>query len=163
MSTVQHLARAILDQGLAAEVMGALAQEMRIGGEVHLLPRNSRSIHNKGYSRVYVPTGSPLRRYCNTGGWQYAHRLAAALKLGRRLKAYEHVHHVDQDQERDGEYSLAELVAVFDERFQVLNDVDHNTIHAGPGARFHRGEWQACSCAHADWPVEAGDTPPPTT
>lgn len=73
--------------------------------------------HHKGYVRVWLGRGHP---FANSGGWQYAHRLAMMEKLGRRLEPFEHVHH------KNGDKASADP-----ERLQVLHAVDHGMLHYG--------------------------------
>lgn len=49
---------------------------------------------SRGYPRIYLGKGHP---FANSAGWQYMHRYAVMTDLGRRLRADEHVHHVDGD------------------------------------------------------------------
>lgn len=53
----------------------------------------SESYDRRGYVRINLPSGHP---YANTGGWQYAHRLAMAALLGRKPYRYESIGHRDR-------------------------------------------------------------------
>lgn len=55
--------------------------------------RPNESYDRRGYVRINLPAGHP---YANSGGWQYAHRLAMAALLGRRPYRYESIGHRDR-------------------------------------------------------------------
>lgn len=55
--------------------------------------KSSESYDRRGYVRINLPAGHP---YANSGGWQYAHRLAMAALLGRLPYRHESIGHRDR-------------------------------------------------------------------
>lgn len=63
---------------------------------------------DRGRKQVYLGREHPLT---NSGGWQYAYRVAVADAIGRPLRTDEHVHHTNRDHTDDDLENL-ELLAV---------------------------------------------------
>jgi hypothetical protein len=52
---------------------------------------------SRGRVRVLLPKGHP---YANSAGWQYRSRFVVMQRLGRKLSAWEHVHHANREGNR---------------------------------------------------------------
>lgn len=66
-------------------------------GEKHGLWKGGRSKNRQGYVLVKVDWDSPFASMRNSSGYVQEHRLIMARHLGRPLRSWESVHHIDGD------------------------------------------------------------------
>lgn len=86
---------------------------VELHGSPKILPRRS----GKGYVWVYIGMAHP---YAYANGNAMLHRWVACRSAGRRLAAYEHAHHANDD----GDKTRVDDI-------QVLHAIDHGQYHYG--------------------------------
>jgi hypothetical protein len=106
--------------------------------------RGGRSLASNGYMLMRVGVGHHL---ADVRGYAYEHRVVAEQKLGRRLHAHEHVHHIDGDKTNNAPENLEVLTAAEHRvhhrkhahgRRLPAEANDHVDCACGCGARFAR-------------------------
>lgn len=95
----------------------------------------TRYVSSRGYIIVYFGLGHPR---ADGRGNAYEHQVVAEAEIGRRLRADEHVHHVDHDRTNNAPGNL-----------RVMSEREHGLLHHPRGARRRVGDPNpviACAC-----------------
>jgi hypothetical protein len=98
--------------------------------------KGGRSVTEHGYVLVRVGTRHHL---ADVRGYAYEHRLVAEVKLGRRLRANEEVHHRDENPANNDPDNL-----------RIVTRAQHRAEHRARGSRLRRPGQRnalvACAC-----------------
>jgi len=111
---------------------------MGIGGRGPSNPnwRGGRSVASNGYVLVRVGVEHHL---ADVRGYAYEHRVNAELKIGRRLRKGERVHHRDEDKTNNAPDNLEVLTA-------AQHGAAHRIVHSSKRMPGERNPMVRCLC-----------------